>query len=48
MDKKEKQKEFIYFPSLSAGGFASALIKNDKPVKLPPELINRLVLLKDL
>jgi hypothetical protein len=29
MDKKEKQKEFIYFPSLSAGGFASALIKND-------------------
>ena len=25
-----KQKEFIYFPSLSAGGFASALIKDDK------------------
>ena len=30
MDKKEKQKEFIYFPSLSAGGFASSLIKDDK------------------
>jgi hypothetical protein len=30
MDKKEKQKEFIYFPSLSAGGFASALIKDEK------------------
>ena len=30
MDKKEKQKEFIYFPSLSAGGFASALIKDQK------------------
>ena len=27
MENKEKQKEFIYFPSLSAGGFASALIK---------------------
>jgi len=26
----EKQKEFIYFPSLSAGGFASSLIKDDK------------------
>ena len=25
-----KQKEFIYFPSLSAGGFASALIKDEK------------------
>jgi len=25
-----KEKEFIYFPSLSAGGFASALIKDDK------------------
>ena len=30
MDNKEKQKEFIYFPSLSAGGFASSLIKDDK------------------
>ena len=30
MDKKEKQKEFIYFPSLSAGGFASSLIKDTK------------------
>ena len=30
MDKKEKQKEFIYFPSLSAGGFASNLIKDTK------------------
>ena len=30
MDNKEKQKEFIYFPSLSAGGFASALIKDQK------------------
>ena len=27
---ENKQKEFIYFPSLSAGGFASALIKNEK------------------
>ena len=27
---KNKEKEFIYFPSLSAGGFASALIKNQK------------------
>ena len=30
MENKEKQKEFIYFPSLSAGGFASALIKDQK------------------
>ena len=28
MENKEKQKEFIYFPSLSAGGFASNLIKD--------------------
>ena len=27
---ENKEKEFIYFPSLSAGGFASALIKNQK------------------
>ena len=27
---ENKQKEFIYFPSLSAGGFASALIKDEK------------------
>jgi hypothetical protein len=26
----DKQKEFIYFPSLSAGGFASALIKDQR------------------
>ncbi len=26
----DKPKEFIYFPSLSAGGFASSLIKDDK------------------
>jgi len=30
MENKEKQKEFIYFPSLSAGGFASSLIKDTK------------------
>ena len=46
MKNKEKQKEFIYFPSLSAGGCESALIKDENSGKISKEQSNELRKLK--